>query len=99
MKKIILNLLLVITIFFSLVIINTAKELSVYNTIINGHEKIIYNETSEKKKHTNDAINYFRKIVKQYNVGLTKVTYLSDRHIILNTNENNLLKNGDQDHK
>ncbi len=53
MKKIILNLLLVFTIFFSLVITNTVKELSVYNTIINGHEKIIYNETSEKKKHTN----------------------------------------------
>ncbi|WP_251942392.1 hypothetical protein [Staphylococcus sp. Marseille-Q5304] len=99
MKKILLFLLVSITFMCSLVIVNSVKELSYYQAVIKDHDNFVFNYSEKEKKHTKDAAQYFNKIAQKYHVGLTKVTYLSNHRILLNTNEKRLLNQRDNHHQ
>ncbi len=89
-KRILIILAVVISLTLNFIIIDTYKSLSFYNTVAKGNEKIEFLFTQEKKKYTDEALEYFNKLSKKYNTKITKVTYINNDEIVINTNDEKL---------
>ena len=76
--------------------INSGKSLSFYNHIEKDSQKINFYFDTVPKKHDTDAWPYFRYLSKKYNVEITKVTYVNDYKILLNTTDDQLKKEADK---
>ncbi|MDG0822508.1 hypothetical protein M4L38_07130 [Staphylococcus equorum] len=90
MKRILIILAVVISLTLNFIIIDTYKSLSFYNTVAKGNEKIEFLFTQEKKKYTDEALEYFNRLSKKYNTKITKVTYINNDEIVINTNDEKL---------
>lgn len=90
MKRILIILAVVISLTLNFIIIDTYKSLSFYNTVAKGNEKIEFLFTQEKKKYTDEALEYFNRLSKKYNTKITKVTYISNDEIVINTTDEKL---------
>lgn len=89
-KRILIILAVVISLTLNFIIIDTYKSLSFYNTVAKGNEKIEFLFTQEKKKYTDEALEYFNRLSKNYNTKITKVTYISNDEIVINTTDEKL---------
>lgn len=89
-KRILIILAVVISLTLNFIIIDTYKSLSFYNTVAKGNEKIEFLFTQEKKKYTDEALEYFNRLSKKYNTKITKVTYINNDEIVINTNDEKL---------
>ncbi|RIN75742.1 hypothetical protein, partial [Mammaliicoccus sciuri] len=86
MKKIILILAIVLSLIVNFILIDSYKSLSFYNTIEKQSEKIQF-AFDTKKQYSKDSTHYFKKLSREYNVPITKVTYLSNDKITINTTD------------
>ncbi|PNZ80022.1 hypothetical protein CD132_08715, partial [Staphylococcus microti] len=96
MKKIILFLCVAISLTLSLIVIDSAKSLSFYSHVEKDSQKINFYFDTVPKKHDKEAWSYFTYLSKKYNVEITKVTYVNDYKILLNTTDNQLKKEADK---
>lgn len=96
MKKIILILAVVISLILNFIIVDSAKSLSFYNSIEKQSEKVQF-AFDKKKKYSEHSLHYFKVLSKKYNVPITKVTYLSDDKVAINTTDIQLKQKADQD--
>lgn len=95
MKKIILVLAVVISLIVNFILIDSAKSLSFYNSIEKQSEKVQF-AFDEEKKYSKNAMSYFQRLSKKYDIAITKVTYLSDDKVTINTSDKALKQKADE---
>jgi len=98
-KRILIILAIVISLTLNFIIIDTYKSVSFYNTVARGKEKIEFLFTQEKKKYTEESLAYFKSLSETYNTEITKVTYISDNKIVINTTDKKLKAMASKDNK
>ncbi|UXR78864.1 MULTISPECIES: DUF1430 domain-containing protein [unclassified Staphylococcus] len=97
MKKIILTLGLIVTLVLNILLIDTVKSLSMYNDIGKDSHKIQLSFEGPPKVHSKDALKYFEKLASKYHVTFTKVTYVRENKVVVNSNDKTLLQKVNKD--
>ncbi|MBA8759841.1 hypothetical protein GWK87_05915 [Staphylococcus schleiferi subsp. coagulans] len=97
MKRIILILAVAISLVVNFVVIDSVKSLTFYNTVEKKSEKVQF-VFDKEKKYSKNALTYFESLSKKYKVSITKVTYLSDDKVAINTTDKLLKQKATHNH-
>ncbi len=97
MKRIILILAVAISLIINFVVIDSVKSLSFYNAVEKQSEKVRF-AFDKDKAYSKNASTYFESLSKKYNVAITKVTYLSDDKVAINTTDQQLKQKATHNH-